>query len=78
MFAEPRGLRWIWTRPSNPLCLVPNSGASGAPHLHFTMSDRDGFSIPGRYQFEVLSTSGWQVLDGLNVEEGWNFRPAAE
>jgi hypothetical protein len=42
------------------------------------MSDRDGFSIPGRYQFEVLSTSGWQVLDGLNVEEGWNFRPAAE
>ncbi len=55
------------------LARVGNSGASGVPHLHFTMTDRDGFSIPGRYRFKVLSTSGWQELNGVNIEEGWNI-----
>lgn len=60
------------------LARVGNSGASGVPHLHFTISDRDGFSIPGRYRFRVLSTNGWQELSGVNIEEGWNFMPAAK
>ena len=57
------------------LARVGNSGASGVPHLHFSMMDRDGFSIPGRYNFEVLTTSGWEDLSGSAIEEGWNFRP---
>jgi hypothetical protein len=57
------------------LARVGNSGASGVPHLHFTMSDRDGFSIPGRYRFQVLSTGGWADMTGSNIQEGWNFRP---
>ena len=57
---------------------VGNSGASGVPHLHFSMTDRDGFSVAGRYHFEVLSTNGWQPLEGVNIEEGWNFRPIDE
>lgn len=60
------------------LARVGNSGASGVPHLHFSMTDRDGFSIPGRYHFEVLSTNGWQPLEGVNIEEGWSFRPVDE
>ena len=52
---------------------VGNSGASGVPHLHFTMSDADGFSIPGRYHFSVLSTNGWAELNGAKIEEGWHF-----
>ncbi len=60
------------------LARVGNSGASGVPHLHFSMTDRDGFSIPGRYRFEVLATDGWRELSGVNIQEGWNLRPLGE
>lgn len=33
------------------LALVGNSGASGSPHLHFTLVDIDGFSYKGRFNY---------------------------
>lgn len=57
------------------LARVGNSGASGAPHLHFAMLDYDGFSLPGRYAMQVFSTTGWQELPGRDLQEGWHFKP---
>ena len=56
------------------LARVGNSGASGVPHLHFAMTDADGFSVPGRYQFSVYSTTGWKDVNGIDIAEGWHFR----
>ena len=56
------------------LGLVGNSGDSGMPHLHFTLMDADGFSIRGRYQAEIWTTTGWVAYDGVDLSEGWYFR----
>jgi hypothetical protein len=53
------------------LALVGNSGSSHAPHLHFTMIDGDGFSIHGRYRFQVWTSAGWHEVDGIDLAEGW-------
>lgn len=53
------------------LGLVGNSGASGSPHLHFTLVDPMGTSIEGRFNFE-FSRDGrrWKTVLGENLIEG--------
>jgi hypothetical protein len=60
------------------LGLVGNSGLSDMPHLHFSMMDADGFSIRGRYRMEVWTTAGWYPTEGIDLEEGWHFRPQSQ
>lgn len=55
------------------LAKVGNSGASGVPHLHFTLLDRDGFSIPARYQAEVLAGNQWKKAAAAELLEGGTF-----
>ncbi len=53
--------------------LVGNSGASGYPHLHFTLLDAM-FSVMGRYRYEVKDGNAWKSLDGINLKEGTYVR----
>ena len=46
---------------------VGNSGKSGVPHLHFLFMDSDGFSIKGKYRFEIKRGSRWVRVDGKNL-----------
>jgi hypothetical protein len=56
---------------------VGNSGASGMPHLHFTMMDGSGFSVRGRYRFEQRMRGGqWRRIDEADLAEGTEIRPA--
>lgn len=56
---------------------VGNSGASGMPHLHFTMMDGSGFSVRGRYRFEQRVRGGqWRRIDEADLTEGTEIRPA--
>ena len=59
------------------LALVGNSGRSGVPHLHFSLSDADYFSIPGRYRYEELRGTAWVERDGVDLRPGIYVRPAA-
>jgi hypothetical protein len=52
------------------LALVGNSGASGYPHLHFTLRDFYGFSLRGRFSCEVQNKDKWDKLEGENLKEG--------
>ena len=56
------------------LALCGNSGASGAPHLHFTMFDAACFSIKGRYRFEVKLRLGWKLIEGRDLRGGFYVR----
>ncbi len=59
------------------LARVGNSGASGMPHLHFTMMDGSGFSVRGRYRFEQRMRGGqWRQIDAADLTEGTEIRPA--
>jgi hypothetical protein len=53
-----------------PLAEVGNSGASGTPHLHFTLCDCANFSIRGRFRVQVQKGATWQLLDGEDLKEG--------
>jgi len=55
------------------LAKIGNSGASGGPHLHFTLLDRDGFSIPARYQTAVLVGTQWKKMGVAELVEGSDF-----
>lgn len=60
------------------LALCGNSGASGAPHLHFTMLDAGYFSIKGRYRFEVKLRRGWKLIEGRDLRGGFYARNPAD
>ncbi len=49
------------------LARVGNSGASGMPHLHFTMLDHAYFSIRGRFRYEMMRSGGWRRVDGEDL-----------
>lgn len=51
------------------LGLVGNSGASGMPHLHFTMLDRGGFSLKGRFSYKRKAGSRWLDVNGKDLVE---------
>lgn len=59
-----------------PLALVGNSGASGIPHLHFTMVDRYGFSVKGKFRYESKRGMRWTLVDGEDLREGVFVRNA--
>lgn len=57
---------------------VGNSGASGMPHLHFTMMDAFGISVKGRFHYKKKSGKKWREVKGKNLIEGAtvkNLRP---
>lgn len=49
------------------LARVGNSGASGMPHLHFTMLDHAYFSVRGRFRYEMMRSGGWRLVDGEDL-----------
>lgn len=49
---------------------VGNSGASGMPHLHFTMMDQFGISVKGRFHYQKKSGKKWRDVKGKNLVEG--------
>jgi len=53
----------------NVLALVGNSGASGLPHLHFTMLDQSAFSVKGRFSFRQKKGRRWVNVNGKNLQE---------
>jgi len=56
------------------LALVGNSGASGIPHLHFTMVDQSGFSVRGRFSFERKKNGRWRRVNGKRLPESASVR----
>lgn len=56
------------------LALVGNSGASGSPHLHFTMSDMSSFSVKGRFCYQVRRAGRWVDVNGKDLQEGVSVR----
>jgi len=57
------------------LALVGNSGASGAPHLHFTMTDPMGISMQGRFNYKVTRDGRrWKTVYGKDLVEGTTVR----
>lgn len=49
-------------KAGQPVAKVGNSGASGTPHLHFTIIDRDHLSVPWR-----VSSARWMLGEGRVV-----------
>jgi hypothetical protein len=56
------------------LALAGNSGASGVPHVHFTLVDRGGFSLKGRFRYETRRGGRWKLVDGEDLKEGATVR----
>ncbi len=57
------------------LALIGNSGASGAPHLHFTLVDPMGTSIQGRFNYKVTRDGRrWKTVYGKDLVEGTTVR----
>jgi len=54
-------------KKGQPLALVGNSGASGAPHLHFTMTDMSSFSVKGRFTYEVRRGTKWLQINAKDL-----------
>jgi len=64
-----------------PLAAAGNSGASGMPHLHFTMVDQSSFSVRGRFTYLVQRAGRWTPVVGEDLREGtvvrsWSPPPA--
>jgi hypothetical protein len=51
------------------LAAVGNSGASGCPHLHFTLMDQSNFSVKGRFAYEVKRGYQWIPKNGETLPE---------
>jgi murein DD-endopeptidase MepM/ murein hydrolase activator NlpD len=49
------------------LALVGNSGASGLPHLHFTMTDMSSFSVKGRFTYELRRGTKWLQVNAKDL-----------
>ena len=56
------------------LGLVGNSGASGAPHLHFTMMDAAYFSVKGRFRYQARRGAAWANVDGKDLQGNTDVR----
>jgi len=56
------------------LALVGNSGASGMPHLHFTMADMSSFSVRGRFSFQSKKYTKWINIDRDDLIENTYVR----
>ena len=59
------------------LASVGSSGASGMPHLHFSIIDRTYYSIRGRFHGEVKRGTRWVPFAGTDLEPGTYVRNAA-
>ena len=59
------------------LALVGNSGASGLPHLHFSLLDQAYFSLKGRFRYEMKRSGKWGLIDGKDLVEGAIIRNPA-
>ena len=57
-----------------PLALVGNSGASGAPHLHFTMTDMSSFSVKGRFTYELRRGTRWLQVNARDLPPNQTIR----
>ncbi len=57
------------------LALVGNSGASGTPHLHFTMTDRSSFSVRGLFAYEVRRGTRWLKVSAKDLPPNQTIRP---
>ncbi|PCJ51943.1 MAG: hypothetical protein COA79_25070 [Planctomycetota bacterium] len=60
------------------LGLVGNSGASGSPHLHFTMIDSSGLSMKGRFNFQMKSGNKWKTIRHKDLIEGKYIKNLSE
>jgi len=56
------------------LALVGNSGASGAPHLHFTMTDMSSFSVKGLFAYEVRRGTTWVKVSAKDLPPNQTIR----
>ena len=58
------------------LGLVGNSGASTAPHLHFSLEDEGGGAIRGRFTYEMRRTERgkWKRVNGGEIRQGMYIR----
>jgi len=56
------------------LALIGNSGASGQPHLHFTMTDMSSFSVRGLFSFQSKRGQNWIDVSGQNLVEDTYIR----
>ena len=61
-------------KKGQPLALVGNSGASGAPHLHFTMTDMSSFSVKGRFTYEVRRGTKWLKINARDLPPNQTIR----
>jgi hypothetical protein len=59
------------------IALVGNSGASGLPHLHYSLCDYSDFSIKGRYHYEQRVGATWVTRPGVPLAEGIYVRNVA-
>jgi hypothetical protein len=62
-------------KKGQPLALVGNSGASGAPHLHFTMTDMSAVSVKGLYAYEVKRGTRWLKVSAKDLPPNQIIRP---
>ncbi len=53
---------------------IGNSGASGAPHLHFHLTDFSGYGLRGEFNYEIQRSGGWIAHKG-EMPEGGTLRP---
>jgi len=56
------------------LASVGNSGASGTPHLHFSMIDWGYDSIRGRFRGETRKGANWVAFEGVDLAPGTYVR----
>ena len=61
-------------KKGQPLALVGNSGASGVPHLHFTMTDMSSFSVKGRFTYEVRRGAKWLQVNAKDLPPNQTIR----
>jgi hypothetical protein len=59
------------------LASVGNSGASGTPHLHFSMIDWGYDSIRGRFRGESRKGAAWTAFEGQDLVPGTYVRNCA-
>lgn len=65
-------------QPGQTLAAVGNSGASGTPHLHFTLLDSGHLSLRGRFDYERLAGDAWIAFHGDDLKEGARIRNLAD
>ena len=57
------------------LGLIGNSGASGSPHLHFDITDIDGFALKGLFNFQEKRGNKWVTKKSSLITEGLYIKP---